>query len=81
MKFHLALRGKRHQLGEIGVRPDQVADDVPFAGNDVYRGDADVAAVSDDVVRSGSPGEVPTQRFSALLSNEVEDDFGAITVG
>ena len=31
VKLYFALRRQRHQLGKIVVRPNQVADDVPFA--------------------------------------------------
>ena len=73
----MPLGDKCHQLDETPVRSDQIANDVSLARYDIYGGNIDGAAVPDDEMRPGSPGEVPAQRFGALLSNEVENYFGA----
>src|SRR4051794_37752532 len=48
----LARLRQDHQFDQVVVRPHQVADDVAFGGDDVDRGDVDVAAVADDEVRT-----------------------------
>src|SRR3954447_9924719 len=40
--------GQHHQLGEVGVGPDDVADDVLLAGDELQCRDAQFAAVADD---------------------------------
>src|SRR5687767_9019872 len=42
----LALGGQGHQLGQVVVGPDDVADDVALAGDDLDGRDLDLAAVA-----------------------------------
>ena len=72
----VARLGQHHQLGEVVVRADEVADDVDLRGDDVDRRDADRAAVADHEVRPGAPQHPRTIDFGPLLGDEVDDDLG-----
>ena len=50
---HRAAGGQRHQVAQVVVGADQVADEVDLGGDDVDRRDVDVLAVADDVVVAG----------------------------
>ena len=58
----LARLGQHHQLGQVVVGADDVADDVALGGDDVERRDVERAAVADDVVRAGRRGSSPARR-------------------
>src|ERR1700733_11900505 len=58
--------GERHQLGEVVVGADDVADDVAFGGDDVQGRDAQLAAVTDDEVRAARGGHLPAVHLGAL---------------
>src|SRR5712691_1332209 len=73
--------GQHHQLGEVVVGADDVADDVPLGRDDVERRDVHRAAVADHVVRAGPPGHREPVVLRALLGHEVEDDVGARPAG
>src|SRR5690349_4126706 len=77
----LARLGEDHQLGKVGVRADDVADDVAFGGDDVQRRDLDRAAVADHEVRAGRPRHREAVLLGALLGDEVEHDVGALALG
>src|SRR5262245_17143545 len=49
---HLALRRQRHQVLQVDVGPDEVADERDLPGDHVDRRDVDVLAVADDVVEA-----------------------------
>src|ERR1700747_2184516 len=55
----LAVLGQHHQLGQLVVGSDDVADDVALGGDDVQGRDGQRAAVADDEVRPGRAGHVP----------------------
>src|SRR6516225_7858297 len=76
----LAGLRERHQLGQVVVGADDVADDVPLGGDDVQRRDVQRAAVADHVVRAGRRGHVPSVHLGALLGHEVEHDVRALAV-
>src|ERR1700749_2124300 len=59
MQRNLARLGQRHQLDQVVVRADDVADDVPLGGDDVERRDGDGAAVADHEIGAARPGHVP----------------------
>src|SRR6266508_6038521 len=81
VQLHLALGGEDHQLGQVVVGADQVADHVPLGGDDVDGRDVDGAAVADDVVRAGPAGHVPPVDLRAPLADEVDHDLGALAAG
>src|SRR6266508_5180566 len=81
VQLHLALGGEDHQLGQVVVGADQVADHVPLGGDDVDGRDVDGAAVADDVVRVGPAGHVPPVDLRAPLADEVDHDLGALAAG
>ena len=68
----LARLGQHHQLGEVVVGADDVADDVALGGDDVERRDVQLAAVADHVVRAGPAGHRQAVVLRALLGDEVE---------
>src|SRR3954465_4687462 len=72
---------EHHEFGQVGVGADDVADDVPFGGDDVRRGDAQLAAVADDEVGAARCGHVPAVHLRALLRDVVEDDVRAGPAG
>ena len=50
VQVHRAPRRECHQVAQVVVGPDQVADEVDLGGDDVDRRHVDVLAVADDVV-------------------------------
>ena len=81
VELHFALRGQHHQLGEVVVTADQIANDASLAGDDVDGRDVDRAAVPDDEVGAGPSRQVPAQRLRPLLRNKIENDIGALAIG
>src|SRR4051812_24701248 len=77
----LALRGERHQVLEVDVRPDEVADERDLARDDVDRRDVDVLAVADDVVEAAVLDHRDAVLDGALLADEVDDRLRAVAVG
>src|ERR1700722_2002725 len=77
----LAGLGEGHELGELVVGADDVADDVALGGDDVEGRDGDGAAVADDEVGPAGGGHVPGVHLRALLGDEVEDHVGALPAG
>src|ERR1700677_2046551 len=77
----LAGLGEGHQLGELVVGADDVADDVALGGDDVQGRDGDRAAVADDEVGAAGGGHVPGVGLGALLGHEVEHHVGAVAAG
>src|SRR5436190_13905441 len=45
-----AAGGQRHQVAQVVVRADKIADEVDLGGDDVDRGDIDVFAIAHDVI-------------------------------
>src|SRR3954453_2090318 len=76
----LALRGERHQVLEVDVRPDEVADERDLARDDVDRRDVDVLAVADDVVEAAVLDHRDPVLDGALLADEVDDRLRAVAV-
>src|SRR5277367_1775217 len=58
--------GEGHQLGQLVVGADDVADDVPLGGDDVEGRDVHRAAVADHEVGAGPGGHRPAVRLGAL---------------
>src|ERR1700744_3401606 len=77
----LAGLGQGHQLGQLVVGPDDVADDVALGGDDVQRRDVQRAAVADDEVGAGRGGHVPAVHLGALFGHEVQHHFSAVASG
>src|SRR5215210_242904 len=77
MKLYQAARREVHQLFEVVVGADQVADDAALGGDDVYRRDLHLPAVADDVVEAGRARHLPGLVLRAALAHVVEDDLGA----
>src|SRR5215207_8348597 len=65
----LALGGQGHQLGQVVVGADDVADDVALGGDDLDGRDLDDPAVADHEVRPGPPGHLP----GVLLGSHLAD--------
>ena len=73
--------GQGHQLAQVVVGADQVADEVDLGGDDVDRRDVDVLAIADDVVVAG-PAEHPhALRGRAALADEVDDRLRTVAAG
>src|SRR5256714_9361174 len=70
-----------HQLGQLVVRTDDVADDVPLGGEEAERRDVHLAAVPDDAVTPGPAGHREPVLLGTLLGDEVEYDVRAGSVG
>src|SRR6266481_2211891 len=77
----LAGLREHHQLGQVDVSADDVADDVALGRDDVERRDVQRAAVANHVIRPGPPGHRPAVVLGALLSDEVEHDLCARPAG
>src|SRR3954447_9243955 len=60
-----------HELGQVAVGADDVADDVLLAGDELQGRDAQLAAVADDEQRAVGPGHLPGIHLRALLGDEV----------
>src|SRR3984957_17363221 len=73
--------GGGHQLGQLVVGADDVADDVPLGGDDVEGRDRHGAAVADHEVGAARGGHVPRVHLRALLGHEVQHDVRAVAVG
>src|SRR4051812_35971396 len=67
----LACLGQHHELGQLVVGADDVADDVALGGDHVERWDDQRAAVADDEVRAGGAGHRETLVLGALLGHEI----------
>src|SRR5690349_16642696 len=68
----LARLGQHHQLGQVVVGADDVADDVALGADHVERRDVQLAAVADHEVRAGPAGHRPALVLRTLLGDEVE---------
>src|SRR4029077_8061821 len=77
VQLHFALCGEHHQLLQVVVRGDQVADEVDLGGDDVDGGDVDVLAVSDDVVVPGATQHGDTLVGRPAFADEIEHGLGA----
>src|SRR5215218_6815305 len=77
----LALRGQGHQVLQVDVGPDEVADERDLARDDVDRRDVDVLAVADDVVEAAVLDHRHAVLDGALLADEVDDRLGPHAVG
>ena len=77
----LALRGEGHQVLQVDVGPDEVADEGDLARDDVDRRDVDVLAVADDVVEAAVLDHRDAVLDGALLADEVDDRLRAEAVG
>ena len=77
----LPWAAKRHQLLQVVVGPDQVADEVDLGGDDVDGGDVDVLPVADDVVVAGAAEHRHTLFGRPTLAHEVQDSFCPVTAG
>src|SRR4051795_2972041 len=76
----LALRGEGHQVLEVDVGPDEVADERDLARDDVDRRHVDVLAVTDHVVEATVLDHLDAVLDGALLADEVDDRVGAHAV-
>src|SRR3984893_7871287 len=81
MQGHFALSGKRHQLGQIIVGTDEIADKVDLGRNDVDGGNIERATVADDVVGTCASEHLDCVILSASLAYEVNDSFGPQAIG
>ena len=70
-----------HQLLQVVVGADQVADEVDLGGDDVDGRDVDVLAVSDDEVVPGAPKHGDTLFGRTALADEIEHGLGAVATG
>ena len=77
----LAGLGEDHQLGQVGVGADDVADHVLLLRDEVQRRGLELAAVADDGHVAVGRGHRPGVLLGALLGHEVEDDLGALALG
>src|SRR3954447_18302397 len=77
----LALRRERHEVLQVDVGPDDVADERDLARDHVDRRDVDVLAVADDVVEAAVLDHRDAVLDGALLAYEVDDRLGAVAVG
>src|SRR4051794_4240082 len=77
VQAHLALGGQRHQVLQVDVGPDEVADEGDLARDDVDRRDVDVLAVADHVVEAAVLHHLDAVLDRALLTDEVDDRLGA----
>ncbi len=80
MERDLPLSGEDHELGEVVVGADEVADDVALRGDDVDGRHLHRAAVADHVVVARAPGHLPGVVLGAPLADVVEDDLRALAV-
>src|SRR4051794_21168036 len=81
VKRDLALRGQGHQVLQVDVGPDEVADERDLPRDHVDRRDVDVLAVADDVVEAAVLDHGDAVLDGALLADEVDDRLGAVAVG
>src|SRR6476659_1907074 len=81
VQLDLALCGEHHQLLQVVVGADQVADEVDLGGDDVDGGDVDVLSVSDDEVVPGAAQHGDTLFGRPALADEIEDGLGAVAAG
>src|SRR3954464_13729387 len=81
VKRDLALRGQGHQVLQVDVGPDEVADERDPPRDHVDRRDVDVLAVADDVVEAAVLDHRDAVFDGALLADEVDDRLGAEAVG
>ena len=77
----LALGGQGHQVLQVDVGPDEVADERDLARDDVDRRHVDVLAVADHVVEAAVLHHRDAVLDRALLADEVDDRLGAHPVG
>src|SRR6266849_4447331 len=78
---HLALAVELHQLGQVVVRADDVANDGVLAQQQVDRLDRQVSAIADLRVRAPAMEHLDRGIRRAVLTDEIEDDVGALPVG
>ncbi len=81
MQGDLAGLSEDHQLGELVVGADDVADDVALGGDDVQRRDGQRASVADDVVGAGASGHLEAFVLSPSLGDEVQHHVATCAVG
>src|SRR6202165_4835088 len=73
--------GEHHQLAQVVVRADEVADEVDLVGDDVDRWDVDVLAVAHDVVVAGTAEHLDSFAGGAALTDEIDHRFRAVAPG
>src|SRR5258708_7148918 len=76
MQGHFALSGERHQLGQIIVGTDKVADKVDLGRNDVDGRNIERATVADDVVGACASEHLDCIMLRASLAYEINDGLG-----
>src|SRR5579883_126677 len=81
MQLHFALGREGHQFDQVVVVTDQVADEVDLVRDDVDGGHVEVAAVADDIVRTGLPQHCYRFLLRASLTNKVDHRFGPSPIG
>src|SRR5579859_1924860 len=79
--FDLALAVELHQLGQVVVRANDVANDGELAQEQVDRLDRQTPAVADLRVRATPMQHLDRRVRGAMLADEIEDDVCALTVG
>src|SRR5450759_3995893 len=76
MHGHFALRGKSHQLGQIVVGTDKIADKVDLGRDDVAGGDIERATITDDVVGACASEHLDRIMLRASLAYKVNYSLG-----
>ena len=76
-----AAGGQRHQVAQVVVGADEVADEVDLGGDDVDGRHVDVLAVADDVVVARPAQHRDALSRRAALADEVDDRLGAVAAG
>src|ERR1700694_305865 len=73
--------GEHHELDQVVVRTDEVADEVDLIGDDVDRRNVDVLAVAHDVVVARTAEHLHTLAAGPPLTDEIDHCFRAVAPG
>src|SRR2546421_4079936 len=80
MQFHFALCCQGHQLYQVIVGSDEVADEVDLGRDNVDHGDIGLAAVADDVVAASAAQHGNSILDSAPLTDKVNHCLGTLPI-
>src|SRR5947209_13045225 len=76
MHDHFALSRERHQLGQIIVGTDKVADKVDLGRDDVNGGNIERPTIADDIVGTSASQHLDCIMLRASLAYEINDGLG-----
>src|SRR5207247_2431229 len=80
MQGHLALSGQGHELSQVIIGADQVANEVNLGRDNIDRGDSELATIADNVVATSTAQHSNPVLDSASLTDKVNHCLGTLPI-